>query len=110
MFLFLLLLFLSIWIKYHYLLCISPQEDSVCKSPQANNPNNADAVKIQIKSRRKLIIRNRLFFNKVKQNKEKDKKYVEDKEKKPSRSLFKLVVLPPNRPVSKPPKKHKKNE
>ena len=40
--LFLLLLFLSIWIKYHYLLCISQQEDSVCKSPKENNPNNSD--------------------------------------------------------------------
>ena len=108
--LFLLLLFLSIWIKYHYLLCISQQEDSVCKSPKENNPNNSDVVKIAIKSKKKVILRKKLFWTKDKKNKEGDKKYVDDKEKNPSRSLLKLVVLPPNRPVPKPPKKHKKDE
>ena len=48
--------------------------------------------------------------NKSKETQEGNIKFTVDKEGKPSRGVFKLVVLPPNRPVSKPPKKHKKNE
>ena len=67
MFLFLLLLSLSIWIKHHYLSNPPNEEDSVCKSPEENNAKNKDIVKLTIKSKRKLFIRKKLFLNKSKE-------------------------------------------
>ena len=110
MFLFLLLLSLSIWIKHKYIGTPPNEADSVCKSPQENDAKNKDIVKLTIKAKRKLFIRKKLFLNKSKETQEGSIKFTVDKEGKPSRSIFKLVVLPPNRPVSKPPKKHEKNE
>ena len=55
MFLFLLLLSLSIWIKHRNLYIPPNEEDSVCKSSEENNANNKDIVKLTIKSKRKLF-------------------------------------------------------
>ena len=52
----------------------------MCKSPKENNPNNSDVVKIAIKSKKKVILRKKLFWNKDKTNKEGDKKDEQRKE------------------------------